>query len=56
MKAKPKVEPETRVTSIRIRPDLLERAKIHAVRTRASLQSLIGRALEDLLKREENKR
>jgi hypothetical protein len=55
MKRKPERPPSSlsRVTSIRVREDLWTRARIFAVKTNDTLQGVINRALEDLLKREE---
>jgi predicted transcriptional regulator len=57
MKSKPGRPPSlSRVTSIRVREDLWTRARIFAVKTNDTLQGVINRALEDLLKREEGRK
>lgn len=51
MAKKRRSEAETVTTTIRLKRDLHENARIHAVRSKTSLQALVNQALADYLKR-----
>jgi predicted transcriptional regulator len=43
--------PPAKVTSLRLDPDLHERARILAIKTKSTLQAIVNEALDEYLKR-----